>query len=223
MSYCALSDLPQAFGTTFNGREADYRVIAQVNNNLVFTDTESGELFQQITGRGEYSGLSPKSYPVQRMPWAAFKTLYPHGQVFFTQPNLLDRLTRFIFSVGLPSHYAGEPMFPTLRMDDDRLSSGEPVWGLSVNNESLAVARSAFDESEVRQFTLGGRSIAATWYPELQMIAAFYAEIDDRAITVGAVDPYGVSAAGQLERVSMYPGVRWMVWSHWFPDTQLVN
>ena len=56
MTYCALSNLPQAFTTEPDGQPADYRVIAQVNNNLIFTDTNSGELYQQITGRGEYEG-----------------------------------------------------------------------------------------------------------------------------------------------------------------------
>lgn len=46
MTYCALSNLPQAFTTKPGGDAADFRVIAQVNNNLVFTDTRSGELYQ---------------------------------------------------------------------------------------------------------------------------------------------------------------------------------
>lgn len=222
MSYCALSDLPQAFSTDFNGQPADYRVIAQVNNNLIFTDTESGELFQQITGRGEYSGMSPDGFPVQRMPWGSFKQLYPEGLVFFTQPNWLDRITQVIFDAGLVAHYEGKPLFPTLTMDDDRLPGGEPVWGMEVNGEAMAVARSAFDEGNSHTVSLGGEDILVIWYPEYQTMGAFY-EPTGEDLDPAVVDPYGNTPDGKLQRVHLYPGVRWMVWSHWFPDTPVLK
>ncbi len=222
MSYCALSDLPQAFSTEFNGKPADYRVIAQVNNNLIFTDTESGELFQQMTGRGEFSGMSPQGYPVQRMSWGSFKALYPEGLVFFTRPSWFDGITLAIFDAGLGAHYEGTPLFPTLDMDDDRLPAGEQVWGMEVNGEAMAVARSAFDAASFYELELGGESIVAIWYPEYEFMGAFYLP-QDRALDPASVDPYGNTADGQLERVHLYPGIRWMVWSHWFPGAELLR
>ncbi len=221
MSYCALSDLPQAFSTSVNGQEADYRVIAQVHNNLIFTDTETGELYQQMTGRGEYSGATPQSYPVQRMPWGSFKALYPDGQVFYTKPNIFDQFTQLIFDAGLKAHYAGQPLFPTLTMDDDRLPSGEPIWGMQANGDAVAVAQSAFAETTQLPLQLDGRAVVAVWYPEYNMMGAFYAPAD--LAELGDIDAYGMSALGLLERVKLYPGVRWMVWSHWFPDSRVFN
>lgn len=223
MSYCALSDLPAAFSTTFNGAQADYRVIAQVHNNLIFTDTNSGELFQQITGRGEFSGASPESFPVQRMPWGSFKQIYPQGLVFFTEPTLFDKGTQLIFEAGLASHYGGKPLFPTLRMDDDRLPPGEVVWGITIEDDSVAVARAAFDQSLMHHITLGDRALVVKWNPELETMGAFFAEANGETVNMATIDPYGNSDVGKLERVNTYPGIRWMVWSHWFPDTRLIN
>lgn len=223
MSYCALSDLPLAFSTTFNGETADYRVIAQVHNNLIFTDTVSGELFQQITGRGEYSGRSPESFPVLRMPWDSFMALYPEGLVFYTQPNLLDRFTQLIFDAGLGSHYQGEPLFPTLAMDDDRLPPGEPVWGITLGSEALAVARSAFKVSTRLRVSLNGQPFILVWYPDYEFMAAYYAEINGEPLSSESIDPYGMTDQGQLQRVQLYPGVRWMVWSHWYKNSRLLN
>ncbi len=225
MSYCALSDLPQAFATDLDGQAADYRVIAQVHNNLIFTDTHSGELFQQITGRGGFSGQSPDRYPVQRMPWRSFKALYPAGQVFFTEPNLFDRGTQWVFDSGLQKHYQGEPLFPTLRMDDDRVPAGEPVWGINLDGEQLAITRAAFDRYRAHAATVGGNTVLLVWYPKYEMLGAYLSE----TLTPGPIaeeflpDPYGKLGDEYLRRAPLYPGVRWMVWSHWYPDTALID
>ena len=222
MTYCALSNLPQAFTSTPDGQESNFRVIAQVNNNLIFSDTESGELFQQITGQGEYYDTRPESYPVQRMPWFAFKELYPEGKVFSPRPNLLDRMTIALFNSALVDHYRGDPLFPTLSMTDNRLDPGEPVWGLQVGDQSLAVPSSVFgDEDRLEYVTLSGRPVVIAWFAEYQTLGAFYADRDNQTLAVDEVDPYGNSNAGKLQRVQLFPGVLWMVWSHWFPETQI--
>ena len=97
MTYCALSNLPVAFNPSLSGKDTEFRVIAQVNNNLIFSDRNSGELIQQITGTAEYSQTKLDEYPVQRMPWRSYKTLYPEGKVYLFEPNLLDDITIKLF------------------------------------------------------------------------------------------------------------------------------
>ena len=46
MAYCVLSNLPLAFNSVQDGKPTDYRVIAQVHNNLVFTGRNTGDLIQ---------------------------------------------------------------------------------------------------------------------------------------------------------------------------------
>lgn len=224
MTYCALSNLPQAFTTQPAGEAADYRVIAQVNNNLIFTDTNSGELYQQITGRGEYEGSEPQQYPVQRMPWHAFRALYPQGLVFIPQERVLDKLTASLFNSALVDHYQGEPLFPTVATDDARLPSGEPVWGMLAQGEALAIPHSLFGEEDVLlRDTLGGREIVIAWFAQYETVGAFYADRQGQSLAVTQVDPYGQSNAGKLQRVHLFPGVLWMVWSHWYPDTRIID
>lgn len=224
MTYCALSNLPQAFTTEPGGVTADYRVIAQVNNNLIFTDTNSGELYQQITGAGEYASSQPRQYPVQRMPWHAFRSLYPDGLVFQPRDSVLDELTVGFFNASLQGHYAGDPLFPTLAMADQRLTSGEPVWGMRVNEAAMAVPASEFaDEDMLLRTTLGGREILIAWFAQYQTLGAFFGDRQGQSLAVSTVDPYGNSNAGTLDRVQLYPGVLWMVWSHWYPETSIVK
>lgn len=224
MTYCALSNLPQAFTTEPAGEQADYRVVAQVNNNLIFADTNTGEVYQQITGRGEFEGSKPQQYPVQRMPWRSFRALYPEGKVFQPRASLLDKMTVALFNMSLPGHYDGDPMFPTLDLQDNRLPTGEAVWGMEVNGETMAVPRSLFgDEDRQIRETLGGREVLIAWFAEYETLGVFFIDQQGQSLAVTEVDPYGNSDAGQLQRVHLYPGVLWMVWSHWYPDTRVIK
>jgi hypothetical protein len=38
---------------------------------------------------------------------------------------------------------------------------------------------------------------------------------------VHEVDVHGNTPDGRLERLPQYPHVFWMVWSHWYPDTDV--
>ncbi|GAD89888.1 hypothetical protein VHA01S_029_00210 [Vibrio halioticoli NBRC 102217] len=222
MTYCALSNLPMAFNPNMNGQPTDFKIIAQVHNNLIFTDRNSGELIQQVTATAEYSQTELEQYPVQRMPWESFKALYPEGQVFNYEPVLYDHVTLKLFDSALEPHYEGEPMFPTLSLEDDRLATGEQVWGVQVGNESVAVTTEDFTEKNQLVVELSNQKILFVNYEEYQTVAAYFVD-DSRDWEVTEVDPYGSHASGKLERVNLYSGMPWMVWSHWFPETQLVN
>ena len=223
MSYCVLSNLPLAFSSRLDGQLTDYKVIAQAHNNLIFTDIISGELIQQITGTAEFSGKKLNQYPVQRMPWYAFKYLYPDGKVLrYIEPNLLDRITDKLFEKELIKHYAGKPTFPTLDLVDTRLPNGELVWGLNLNGKQIAVALSAFQDNNIINIELGGQHILLAWFPEYETLGAFKVQVS-RMQEDMKVDPYGNTTDGKLERIHTYPGLLWMVWSHWYPDTEILQ
>lgn len=223
MSYCVLSNLPLAFSSRFEGQPTDYKVIAQAHSNLVFTDRISGELIQQITGTAELSGKKLDQYPVQRMPWHAFKSLYPEGKVLrYTEPNLLDRITDKLFEKELIKHYDGKPIFPTLDLVDTRLPNEELVWGLNLNGKQIAVTLSAFKDNNIVNIELGDQHILLAWFPEYETLGAFKAQ-GSRMPEDMKIDPYGNTTDGKLERVHTYPGLLWMVWSHWYPDAEILQ
>lgn len=222
MTYCALSNLPLAFDSDFNGEDANYRVIAQVNNNLIFSDRNSGELIQQITGTAEYSDTRLGQHPVQRMPWKSFKALYPEGQVFNYTPNLLDRITMALFDKSLVNHYQGDPMFPTLDLEDDRLPTGEVVWGLNINDEQLAITRAAMSQNAVRTVKVGGEDIVVAWFDDYQLMGAWYLPEGVVVNNIEEIDPYGRVGETSLQAANLYSGLFWMIWSHWFPGTEVL-
>jgi len=223
MSYCVLSDLPIGFTSEYEGQITDYKVIAQVHNNLVFVDRSSGELFQQITGKGVYGNQTLKQYPVQRMPWHAFRSLYPDGMVLaYPDFNLLDRFSTYLFDRELVDHYAGKPLFPTVDLKDDRLPQGEHVLGIEAGGEYLAVTKSFIEANTLHTVQLGGENIVLAWFPEYETYGVFKGELNGRPVTVNQIDPYGQTPDGKLERLNAFPGVFWMVWSHWFPETKVL-
>ncbi len=224
MSYCVLSNLPMAFSSLYEGNTTDYKVIAQVHNNLIFTDKNSGELFQQITGVGEYSNKKLEQYPVQRMPWHSFRALYPDGLVLeYPVPNMLDKITTDLFDRELLKHYSGKPLFPTLNLKDHRLPNAEQVVGIEAGGEYLAVTRSFLEANPVYNLELGGKNIVLAWFSEYETHGVFKGELNGKPASIKKIDPYGKTPEGKLERLNAYPGVLWMVWSHWHPDTKLLK
>jgi len=228
MTYCALSNLPLAFDTSIEGEQANLKVVSQVHNNLVMVDSNSGELYQQITSETPEGDKILDHWAVQRMPWRSFRELYPEGKVFHVVESgpyaMLDKITYAVFVGGLESHYNGpDPLFPTLRMDDDRLPPKEQIWGVNLNGEQVAYARSFLERNPVHNTTIGGTPVLVAWFPEYETLGAFSRVIDGRVIEIGEIDVYGVTSEGKLERVPQYPHVLWMIWSHWYPQTKVMR
>ena len=228
MTYCALSNLPLAFSSYIEGEEANLKVVSQVHNNLVMVDANSGELFQQITASAPNGTKALEHRAGQRMPWRSFKALYPDGLVFHVVPSgpyaLLDKVTLALFQRELPKHYAGpDPLFPTLRMDDDRLPSAEQIWGLSLGGEQVAYARSFLQREPLHNTTVGAEPVLVAWFAEYETLGVFSRRINGRVIEVSEIDVYGNTREGKLQRLPQYPHVLWMVWSHWYPSTKVMS
>ena len=228
MTYCVLTNLPQAFSSHIDGDEAELKVVSQAHNNLVMTDTNSGELYQQITATAPLTGKTLDLRSGQRMPWGSFKALYPDGLVFRTVGSgllgLLDKITYSLFMMSLDDHYNGpDPLFPTLRMDDDRLPAKEQIWGLNLGGEQVAYTRGFLEKTPVHNTVVGGQPLVVAWFPEFETVGVFNRRLDGSDIEVGEIDVYGKTPEGKLERLPQYPHVFWMVWSHWFPDTRVMN
>jgi hypothetical protein len=94
---------------------------------------------------------------------------------------------------------------------------------VNLAGEQLAIARSLFDRTPLLNTELGSRKIVVAWFPEFETLGVFLRERDGEVFEVTDIDPYGTTPDGRLERLPIYSGVLWMVWSHWFPDTVLLN
>lgn len=223
MTFCALSNLPVVYDSRLDNQEAHFGILIQTNNNLVLYDEHSGELIQQISGETEFGAPPMKTHANQMMSWSAFKEIYPQGEVFeYKFDRWLDNALLSVFEDGLKKQFDPNsgPLFPTLRLDDDRLPSKEQVWGLNINGEQLVYARSFFDKQPTHNSSLGGLDYVASYNAKHDVVSFFQR---DAEIHHTDVDVYGQSSAGKLERLPSYNGVFWMVWSHFYPDSKVLK
>lgn len=228
MTYCALSNLPLAYSSNIDGKPAHLKVVSQVHNNLVMVDKNTGELFQQITSSTPDQRLQLDPRAAQRMPWRSFKHLYPGGKVFRVEESglygLIDKITYALFVSGLEPHYNGpDPLFPTLRLDDDRLQAKERIWGVNIGGEQVAYTRSYLEKERLHNTTIGGEPVLVAWFPKHETLGVFSRTVDGRLVEVTDIDAYGNTSDGKLTRLPQYPHVFWMVWSHWYPQTKVMN
>jgi len=228
MTYCALSNLPLAFSSSIEGEEANLKVVSQVHNNLVMVDTNSDEMYQQITSSTPDNSHTLDPRAAQRMPWRSFKELYPDGLVFHVDESgplaLLDKMTYAMFEWGLEPHYDGpDPLFPTLRLDDNRLHAKEQIWGVNLGGEQVAYAYSFLESQPVHNTEIGGMPVVVVWFSEYETLGVFSRQVNGRTIKISEIDVYGNTSEGKLERIPQYPYVFWMVWSHWYPQTKVMS
>ena len=85
MTYCGLTNMGIAYSPELKGKPLELKVMTQLRNNLVMWDMNSGEPIQQFWGAAEADGergVRMREWPTLRMPFSAFRELYPEGQVF---------------------------------------------------------------------------------------------------------------------------------------------
>jgi hypothetical protein len=225
VTYCVLTNSSVAFSPVIDGQKADLKVLMQAHNNLVLFDENSGKAIQQIE-RSTTAGDKLDTRPTQMMSWQAFKRLYPDGKVFFNPyTSLREKFIDIAFGLPLKGYRnskQGDPMFPTLNLQDDRLPNKEKIWGIENGGESLAVTGDYFGEQLVINETVGGMPVVLVWFPEYETVGAFSRTRDGRVLEVAEIDVYGNTPGGKLDRVDMFSEVYWMVWSHFHPKTRLL-
>ncbi len=227
MTFCALSNLPVVIGQDIGTRgETDLGVLIQVHNNLVMVERNSGELIQQITAETQFSGQQLKTYPNDMMTWGSFKQLYPDAEVFsyhFNRP--LDAFLTAIFQVPIEKQFSEDhgAIFPTLDLKDTRLPNKEQVWGLKLGDKQAAIARSFVEKNPVYEFEFAGRPMVLVHDQQHDIVALFDRTLDGKVISVSEIDRRGNTPEGTLEQIPLHNGVFWMIWAHWFPDTEVYS
>lgn len=226
MTYCGLSSLPVAIGQDFGEGESDLKVMAQVNNNLVLRDRISGELIQQITATTEFGDAPLTVYPNTMMKWGSYKELYPDSEVFiYAFDRMLDPLLRGFFTQTLviqddPDKGAA---FPTVSLDDTRLPQKELVWGYVGDNEQTAFSRTFAQKHPVYKFEFEGKPLVLVYDAQHDIVTLFSRMVDGKEVSFETIDFRGKTETVRLNQVALHNGIYWMVWSHWFPETDLLK
>lgn len=235
MTYCGLTNLGIAYSPVIGGRELDLTVMTQLKNNLVLYDRNSGEAIQQLWGSMERDPQQTRmqQWPTIRMPFAAFKKLYPHGRVFVNEivgwrenPLLAawDRLVRhgmMLWGVGLNWVDNDKPAFPTIDFRDRRLPMKELIYALSVGNDHVAYSKDFIQaQGNIINVAIGGRDVVITYDPELDCVAAFF---NTTGAPLSALDVFGHLPDGtRLARVNTLKSrLFWFIFVEFFPHTDV--
>ena len=226
MTYCGLSSLPMVIGQDIGHGTSDFSVMAQVNNNLIIRDNETGELVQQITGATEFSKNTLTIYPNTMMTWGSFKELYPDAQVFvYAFDRMLDPVLRWFFAETLkiqddPDQGAA---FPTVSLKDERLTPKERVWGYNAGNQQIAFTHAFAKKNPLYKFDFDGEPLVLVYDPSHQIVTLFSRVIDGEEVSFESIDFRGQTELARLTQKPLHNGIYWMVWSHWFPESKLNN
>jgi hypothetical protein len=250
MTYCALSHLGKAFRAESAGQEMNLAVAMQVENNLVYYDRTSKQLVQQITGMvlsGKAARAPRSEYPTRMMPWSACSALYPRAQVFSNPPRgYLDQLiVRFVSSIVDPhlSMTSTQVAFPTIKRFDPRLPPKSRVIGVEHHGRHKAYSLTSLLKQQVVNATVGEIPIVVLYDSVRDIVDVFertqQAEVltfhlvsaspdfvvqDEESQSQWNIKGEAIAGPAQGQRLQLYPHasrVLWMIWSNFFPDTQL--
>lgn len=230
MTYCGMSNLGLAYKPEIEGRSVDLEVMAQIGNNLIFRDNNSGEPVQQILGQrereiGKSAAMSP--WPTFRMSFRGFEKAYPDGTVFLNLPSrnpllrILDTGQDMMFTWGITAqHRIAAPVIDNMTHSDDRLPNKTYVWGINIGDDAVCYTDDfLIQRNEPINAQVGGRSIVAAYSQEYESIGLWY---NDSGTSIAEVDFFGVSEQGQLVRIeTLKPGMFWHVWVEFFPHTDI--
>jgi hypothetical protein len=225
-TYCVMTNLASPYLNEIDGETVDFKVLAQVNNNLLIWDTKSDEIIQQITQKCEFSDYKLDPLPVLEMTWAGYKKLYPEGTVVYNSwDDPMEKMIAAVFSTD-DTWNGDDWMFNTANLDDKRLPSKEHIIGYRDDdkNEQLAITKSYIKKQGISNLNVGDKRIALVYFPEYETIVAFDRMKGGVELAVDEIDVFGNTPDhGKLERVYIYNSVLWGVWAAYYPDTKVLK
>ncbi len=230
MTYCGMSNLGLGYKPQVDGKAVDLEVMAQIGNNLIFRDNESGEPLQQILGQRESEiGGSARmiQWPTFRMSFRGFEKAYPDGTVYINMPSrnpllqIIDTAQDMMFNWGIAAqHRVAAPIIDNMTHADDRLPNKTYVWGVNIGDDATCFTDDfLIARGKPVNATVGGSAIVAAYDVEHESIGIWY-NVSGKLIS--SIDVFGKSDHGQLERVeTLKPGMFWHVWVEYFPHTDV--
>lgn len=242
MTFCAIANLGLGYTPEVEGQKLDLEVLAQHGNNLVLRDNGTGEPLQQIYGfRGKdqdtltdgpacplRTTLSMRAWPTFRMTFRGFEKAFPDGEVFLNKPSsnallyLLDAAMELAFTATIQKHHTeARPIMQNLeRPIDPRLPTKSYVWGVNIGSDATCWTDDfVIANGSLVNAVVGDQQLVVAWDPIFESLNVW---INDTGAPVTAVDFFGKTSDGQLERSpDVKPGLFWHVWAEFFSHTDI--
>ncbi|MBW8192215.1 DUF3179 domain-containing protein [Neiella marina] len=226
ITFCALSNLPVVIEQDIGHGESDLGILIQTNNNLVMVDRSSGDLIQQMTMESEFTDTNIVKHANTMMSWHDFKNVYPEGRVFlYAFERNMDKFLTKVFEGPMAKQFSSDhgAIFPTLDMADTRVEHKEQVWGYTSNNNQLAFTQRFAQANPIYKFEVDGRNMVMVYDQQSDILNVFDTVKNGQQIEFEEIDVFGNTDQGRLTQVPMHNGVFWMVWAHWFPNTEVMS
>lgn len=230
MTYCGMSNLGLAFEPRIEGQPVKLEVMAQIANNLILRDNNTGEPVQQILGARECeitNGIGMTPWPTFRMTFRGFEKAYPDGTVYLNKPSsnpllkILDTAQDMMFTWGIRAQHRIEaPLIDNMTSSDDRLPNKTYIWGVNIGADATCYTDEFVKHHDGPiNAKVGGRNIVVDYNANYESLGIWY---NDSGAPVTEIDFYGQSDQGQLLRVeTVKPGMFWHVWAEYFPHTDI--
>ncbi|MDP9466110.1 MAG: DUF3179 domain-containing protein [Actinomycetota bacterium] len=192
VTYCPLC----ASGLAFERRTAD-RVLSfgtsgrLFQSNLVMYDRQTESLWPQVGGRavaGVLTGQELRLVPAQMVAWSQWRAAHPDGWV-------LSRQTGHALPYGSNPYYGYDqketaPLFYDFPIDSRIAWLKQPVVGIALGGDALAVDVEALRNDGTREVTVGGRRLTVWWLPGARSSLDGFAVGDGAEVgTVSVFDP----------------------------------
>lgn len=230
MTYCGMSNLGLAFEPRIGDQPVKLEVMAQIANNLILRDNNTGEPVQQILGARECeiaSGSGMKPWPTFRMTFRGFEKAYPDGTVYINKPSsnpflkILDTVQDMMFTWGIRAQHRIEaPLIDNMTRSDSRLPNKTYVWGVNIGADATCYTDEFVKHHQGPvNATVGGRHIVVAYDATYESLGVWF---NDSGAPVSRINFFGLSDQGQLDRVdTLKPGMFWHVWAEYFPQTDI--
>lgn len=205
VTYCPLC----ASGVAFDRRVAD-RVLSFGTSgrlylsDLVMFDRQTESLWPQLEGRavaGALTGTELSVLPAVMLSWDQWQAAHPEGWVLSRQTG-----HRRPYGSNPYPRYDDKnsvPMFPTGGVDVRMEWFKQPVVGIEIDGDAVAIDVEALRRVGVREIVVGGRTVTVWWLPgarssldglavgegrEVGTTAAFDPSLDGRLLTFRSAD-----------------------------------
>jgi hypothetical protein len=167
VTYCPLCASGIAFDRRVGDRVLSFGTSGELyRSDLVMYDRQTESLWPQIEGRavaGVLTGTELEVLPASLLSWEQWRQAHPDGWV-------LSRETGYERNYGSNPYYKYDdkeslPLFFEGPIDNRVEWLKQPVVGIEVGGDALAVDIEALREDGVREVTVGGRDLTVWWLP----------------------------------------------------------
>ncbi|WP_087016417.1 DUF3179 domain-containing protein [Thaumasiovibrio subtropicus] len=182
ISYCPLCGSGVAFERAIAKNEASATPALSFgvsgllyNSDMLMYDHQTESLWSQIKGEaisGKHLGMRLQQLPMQMMRWKHWYARHPNTLVLSTQTGFSRNYDVNPYA-GYESHE--RLYFPVSETVPDRYHAKAWVYGLTLENQSLAIPLSTLKSKQETEFsyTLDDQIIDFIWQPESESLLAY--------------------------------------------------